>query len=133
MKEIKFRAFDGNKMVRVSQLSWVNDAKINHLMEINDESPKWFKLMQFTGLKDINGVDIYEGDIVDDKFDCGQLRIISWDNDKACFVGIEIMKPPIYKNMTPYSYPIEISPSTITEGKVIGNIHQNPELLEQQT
>ena len=56
MREIKFRAWNGSKMIDAFDLSC---------------NPKyWWKkckdypLMQYTGLKDITGQDIYEGDII---------------------------------------------------------------------
>ncbi|PGM07218.1 hypothetical protein CN938_22150 [Bacillus thuringiensis] len=61
MKEIKFRAWDGDRMQKVLTLGlyegFVDTNKLHS--DIED-----FKLMQYTGLKDKNGKEIYEGDIV---------------------------------------------------------------------
>ena len=86
---------------------------------------------QFTGLQDKNGVDIFEGDIIDDQFDCGQLSIVSYDDSKACFILTQIRKDPIYSNSMKFIRPLSICPDSSTKGKVIGNIHQSPELLEK--
>lgn len=62
MREIKFRAWDTlNEKMFIPCLSEYND--------MNDEIDNFtacgrYKLMQYTGMKDRNGVDIYEGDIL---------------------------------------------------------------------
>lgn len=67
---------------------------------------------QCTGVKDKNGCLIYEGDIirVEDN-NC----LIAWDNDNACY------------NVGGYG---EIAYLNYNEIEVIGNIHKNPELME---
>lgn len=61
MRTIKFRAWDGDRMQRVLTLGlnegFVSTNKLHS--DIED-----FKLMQYTGLKDKNGREIYEGDIL---------------------------------------------------------------------
>lgn len=73
---------------------------------------------QYTGLKDKNGIEIYEGDIVKTK---NSLYKVIYD--KCCFWGIDEMgKYPIYQ-IKHYIMEDEIF-------EVIGNIYENPELLE---
>lgn len=71
---------------------------------------------QYTGLKDKNGKEIYEGDIVktNDFYECGEL----------VFKG----KTEVIENILDY---INTVKSIDTTGEVIGNIYENPELLKK--
>lgn len=73
-------------------------------------------LMQWTGLKDTHGKDIYEGDIC--RKPNGNIGVIkyyeSWSNFVAGF----------------YLSDDEVSVMVINPCQVIGNIHQNPELIQ---
>ena len=73
-------------------------------------------LMQFTGLKDKNGVEIYEGDIV--QMHCGDLYIVKFINGGFC---MELIRDRIITWW--FSDKIRIK-------EVIGNIYENPELIK---
>lgn len=91
-------------------------------------------LMQFTGIKDKRNVEIYEGDIVESLWqhsgvDCYDYVVageIIFDRDYCSFV-IETIK-----NCEQSFYPLQsfYREELLEEGlEVIGNIHENPELL----
>ena len=73
---------------------------------------------QFTGLTDKNGVKIFEGDITNNKNWNPQNYEVIFDQGEFCFTT-EDLKP--YTNSLHY----------LQDFEVIGNIHDNPELLER--
>ena len=79
------------------------------------------KLMQSTGLKDKNGKEIFEGDIVDYK---GRKALVSWHGSYASFIYRfvdELQKRNAEWNPLYLAY---------MRCEIIGNIYENPELWE---
>lgn len=114
-REIKFRVWDKNKKCfPIDGQIYLIDAIKGYRKNVIAE--------QYTGLKDKNGKEIYEGDIVEiDKY--GKFQII-W-NEWACKfdfdkIGKREREEPL------------LSQDWEEKSEVIGNIHENPELLESK-
>lgn len=66
MREIKFRAWDGIKMLDNPKFEFFNHGKNGRAVMMANEDEN-VEIMQYTGLKDKNGKEIFEGDIVRNK------------------------------------------------------------------
>lgn len=124
----KYRAWDKvfKEMVQVNALVFDEQViKVTYKNgNIAKEDVKEYVLMQSTSLKDKNGKEIFEGDILAFETDEGILNVnIFWDNKHALFMfeskkyNEEELLAELVENNT---YPFEI----------IGNIYENQELLE---
>ena len=117
MREIKFRAWHKveKKMSKPFGLGEeiVRDKNDEYLGLVYEDD---LIIMQYTGLKDKNGREIYEGDIV--RFKDGLIAKVEFDPEFGAFVVVsEDDVVPLYRLMR-------------LEPEVIGNIYENPELLE---
>jgi hypothetical protein len=109
MREIKFRAWHLNILVMEN-----NVHQLDRFSEII-ASPEKYELMQYAGLKDKNGKEIYEGDIV-------QRGIVMFDRGK--FQGF------YYESGGGIAERWEDDLYQERNIEVLGNIYENPELLK---
>ncbi len=80
--------------------------------------------LQYTGIKDKNGKEIYEGDIVEYHIK-KDICTVKWDN-KQC--GYMVNHKDVEDEESSYSF--RLTADDISFIEVIGNIYENPELLE---
>lgn len=87
------------------------------------------ELMQFTGLRDKKGVKIFEGDIVQLYYSnwLDKIEIIKYSNGSFGYGGEHI-----FTAFSCLQSDMECGDHFTAAIKVIGNIHQNPELLEKK-
>jgi uncharacterized phage protein (TIGR01671 family) len=117
MRQIKFRAFVKKDKAMVS------DVRIgNSLNECFKSDGVVF--MQFTGLLDVNGVEIYEGDIVS----MSGLDVSYYDSGKYCRGSVEFVNGAFQQVFTHDDG--KRFYGELSDIEVCGNIYQNPELLK---
>lgn len=117
MREIKFRAWDRiEEMFRVARLDMADVSLYKTL--INGKAYDYWNdamLMQYAGLKDSNGKDIYEGDIIKHKL--GSKKTV-WFKNGAFVIS--------HENSNVYLlYDLVIEDDCLTDWEVIGNIYED--------
>lgn len=136
MREIKFRAWDNfnNRMIQNDRILKICFVRSNHIpslvvysnrnienhTEIREDDKQYcneFELMQYTGIKDTNKKEIYEGDILTSAF---SKRIVIFDENTCSFMlkdvdlrnGLFLLTKEKSKNL-----------------EIIGNIYENENLI----
>lgn len=132
-REIKFRVYDKKlkRMLGVQKHSF----KTGLSMPYGSNMERYFgMLMQYTGLKDIKGTEVYEGDIIPFHLDSSAKGVVKFGEytDWNCkrptqHIGFYVDFTGEHKriNRKDLGYWVEVS-------YVIGNIYENPELLRSE-
>ena len=122
MREIKFRAWDkvNKKIILTKKIEWFSNElgdsfSGTYINGQTNPTERDFILMQFTGLKDCNGKEIYEGDIVKDTH-----------HKLSSPFAIEYGHCEVYQH---FAYGFNCY-EDMTGYEVIGNIYENPELIK---
>ncbi len=135
MREFKFRAWENNKMYYQVRTGGMFDGIPTAPTVWNEEVGDWLNLtgqphtivMQYAGLKDYFGAEIYEGDI---------LQTVKW-HDESQFTGdIKWLVKYDEEKLTYYKINQYGSKDTLydihltgVKWKVRGNVYENPELV----
>lgn len=153
-REIKFRAWNGRFMVTPQYGDWISfdgvpyteASKRHNTPNIEIEKAKGYILMQYTGLKDKNGKEIYEGDVFRieenstevDEVDRIFYVVIVWVQEWCMFCsllaeseyvdykndGIKALDEPMF-----WTYTLEDTDSR--KHFLCGNIYEHPHLVEK--
>lgn len=127
MRQIKFRGWDGRSMQPIVALhdNGIGALGDGGMVIPRDGHPD--AVMQFTGLVNSRGVEIYEGDVLQDRY--GKAAIVTWFNSTASFELLDVEEAVMNGlDSEEPAYIIDDSRGWVCL-EVIGNIYQNPELL----
>ena len=137
-RELKFRAWNiPNKLMYYDIQKGVMTEK-NGILQIGTSfgaicNDAGSKVMQFTGLKDKNNKEIYEGDIIEytqhRAYNLERFKAkVVYDNERACFGYLK--ENPVMPNfINSFTETDELEDDFLFYCEVIGNIYENSDLL----
>lgn len=127
MREIKFKAWDKDRK------KWTNYSIADDLPRFydkhtgfwkTDKEGKRFILCQYTGLKDKNNREIYEGDVIKAISFARWIGVVEYSDENQAFIFDDLDKK--------YRGESTVFMNQFDDGfEIIGNIYENPELLEE--
>lgn len=123
MREIKFRVWFGDGLYFVKRIDWTNGGRT--VVVVPDVPPPTrslavrdpLHLMQYTGRKDKDGVEIYEEDLVKDSDD--SVFMVNWRDDRYVINDLGRTPDDVFEGID-FEW---------DELEIIGNIYVNPELI----
>ena len=143
MREIEFRVWDNQEKVYLNKKDIAidnlgnififevcddNDADLWHVRILSDPDNERYVIEQTTGLTDKNGTEIFESDIV--KYyphHRGVPYRVYWDDKSAKFlIGRDGV---IGQSFSDIMHSLNTGRIAL---EVVGNVHENPELLEEE-
>ena len=157
--EIKLKAWQKfhKKMIDVTEIRFDGSGKIKSVSTYNEnqcprsitysdinedfrlerDGESCLKLLQYTGLKDKNGIEIYEGDLVRYKSEFtspwdGQTRLKVDSLHNVVFHEGAFMTQPINGNSGFHELRYKADSSDGSSLELVGNIYENPELLKEE-
>jgi len=122
MRDLKFRAWYGDIMVRDLYAVGVDELGPYFCEDQTGDFLYCNSLMQYTGLKDKNGVEIYEGDVIRlHENDNGYFEVVFLN----AYVGGWVLKNKHHSEV------VSLGARDASDLEIIGNRHENPELLQE--
>ena len=119
MREVRFRVWDIGGMIKPRKIRIDGTGKVYEKLQNGEwRKLKGYVLEQWTGLKDKNGRDVYEGDIL--LTDTSWHVIVRWIDESSKDMGNPRCGWSIHRG------------SWLDKCEVIGNIHEDSELLEEK-
>jgi len=121
-REIEYRAWDSELEIFVDPLKYYVSFDGKAYFDNNDlcmyEQTSKLKLTQYTGLTDVNGVKIFEGDILEEEK--GHYFEVCWNSEWAKF--------DLQWKTIAYQYP---GWNRGKKMRVVGNVHEDKHLIEE--
>jgi len=108
---MKFRAWDG---LSKKMSFWTMNDLCNHTNDSSEKPSCLEEWMLYTGLKDKNGKEIYEGDVIKSSYLGGTIEKIVWEDG-----GFKVQRKGYWERL--HSLLVENS-------EIIGNVFENPRI-----
>lgn len=121
MRDYKFRAWDGEAEMMLDS-NELDQSTLGHLKRANEIN---WHIMQYTGLKDKNGKEIYEGDIIKFSREQGYTHFRKGSVASIAWFGFRYVGFGFDENCS-------LTTKKSKELEVIGNIYENSELLSKE-